>query len=61
LINTPIGKVGPIAAGMVGAIAGGIGGAALMASRRLPTGKEVSATKGSPDDHTKPDGKTGGD
>lgn len=61
LINTPIGKVGPIAAGMVGAIAGGIGGAALMASRRLPTGKEVSATKVSPDDHTKPDGKTGGD
>jgi hydrogenase small subunit len=62
LINTPIGKVGPIAAGMVGAIAGGIGGAALMASRRLPTGKEMSAITSDPDDKSKPEaGAPGGD
>ncbi len=36
LINTPVGSIGTAAAAMVGAIAGGIGGAALMASRRLP-------------------------
>jgi hydrogenase small subunit len=36
LINTRVGTIGTAAAAMVGAIAGGIGGAALMASRRLP-------------------------
>lgn len=41
LINTPIGTVGTVAAAMVGAIAGGIGGAALMASKRLPSGKDM--------------------
>ncbi len=42
LINTPIGSIGTVAAAMAGAIAGGIGGAALMASRRLPSSKEKS-------------------
>jgi hydrogenase small subunit len=45
LINTPIGSIGTVAAAMAGAIAGGIGGAALMASKRLPSGKDGSATK----------------
>ena len=40
LINTPIGSIGTVAAAMAGAIAGGIGGAALMASRRLPGGQD---------------------
>jgi hydrogenase small subunit len=63
LINTPIGTVGTVAAAMVGAIAGGIGGAALMASRRLPTGKDMEAEAApSGDDSTKPGGKIpGGD
>ena len=63
LINTPIGTVGTVAAAMVGAIAGGIGGAALMASRRLPTGKDVQAEAvTSDDDRTTPGGKIpGGD
>ena len=54
LINTPIGSIGTVAAAMAGAIAGGIGGAALMASRRLPRGKdEVTGNDdaaGKPDD-----------
>lgn len=45
LINTPIGSIGTVAAAMAGAIAGGIGGAALMASKRLPSGKDGSAAK----------------
>lgn len=45
LINNRIGTVGTAAAAMVGAIAGGIGGAALMASRRLPSGKDEAAEK----------------
>jgi hydrogenase small subunit len=63
LINTPIGTVGTVAAAMVGAIAGGIGGAALMASRRLPTGKDVQAEAvTSDDDRTTPGGRNpGGD
>ena len=63
LINTPIGKVGTVAAAMVGAIAGGIGGAALMASRRLPSGKDVEQeTQSSTDDSKKPGANTpGGD
>ncbi len=36
LINVPIGRIGTAAAAVVGVIAGGIGGAALMASKRLP-------------------------
>ena len=36
LINTRVGTIGTAAAAMVGVIAGGIGGAALMASKRLP-------------------------
>ena len=42
LINTRVGTIGTAAAAMVGAIAGGIGGAALMASKRLP-GKQAMA------------------
>lgn len=63
LINTPIGTVGTVAAAMVGAIAGGIGGAALMASRRLPTGKDVQAEAVTrDDDRTTPGGRNpGGD
>jgi hydrogenase small subunit len=37
LVNMPIGTVGTVAAATVGVIAGGIAGAALMASKRLPT------------------------
>jgi len=63
LINTPIGTVGTVAAAMVGAIAGGIGGAALMASRRLPSGKDFQdQTKSNEDDSQKPNvGSSGGD
>jgi hydrogenase small subunit len=63
LINTPIGTVGTVAAAMVGAIAGGIGGAALMASRRLPSGKDFEEqTKSNEDDSQKPDvHSSGGD
>jgi len=63
LINTPIGTVGTVAAAMVGAIAGGIGGAALMASRRLPSGKDFQdQTKSNEDDGQKPNvGSSGGD
>jgi hydrogenase small subunit len=43
LINTRVGTVGTVAAAMAGAIAGGIGGAALMASRRLPSAKEAAS------------------
>lgn len=42
LINTRVGTIGTAAAAMVGVIAGGIGGAALMASKRLP-GKQAAA------------------
>ena len=49
LINTPIGSIGTVAAAMAGAIAGGIGGAALMASRRLPGGKEKPGSETSPE------------
>lgn len=45
LINTRVGTVGTVAAAMAGAIAGGIGGAALMASRRLPAGGDNEADK----------------
>jgi hydrogenase small subunit len=45
LINTPIGSIGTVAAAMAGAIAGGIGGAALMASRRLPGGQDKSVSE----------------
>jgi len=63
LINTPIGTVGTVAAAMVGAIAGGIGGAALMASRRLPSGKDFQdQTKSNEDDGQKPNvGSSGRD
>jgi len=63
LINTPIGTVGTVAAAMVGAIAGGIGGAALMASRRLPSGKDFEEqTKSNEDDSQKPNvHSSGGD
>jgi hydrogenase small subunit len=44
LINTRVGTIGTAAAAMVGAIAGGIGGAALMASRRLPGKTSASET-----------------
>jgi hydrogenase small subunit len=45
LINTPIGTVGTVAAAMVGAIAGGIGGAALMTTeqRRAEETREVTS------------------
>lgn len=43
LINNRIGTIGTAAAAMAGAIAGGIGGAALMASRRLPGSKDAAA------------------
>ncbi len=62
LINTPIGSIGTVAAAMAGAIAGGIGGAALMASRRLPRGKDEVAgnddAAGKPDDR-KDEGEAG--
>jgi len=43
LINSRIGTIGTAAAAMAGVIAGGIGGAALMASRRLPGSKDAAA------------------
>ena len=48
LNNTRVGTIGTAAAAMVGAIAGGIGGAALMASRRLP-GKDASRENDQPE------------
>ncbi len=62
LINTPIGSIGTVAAAMAGAIAGGIGGAALMASRRLPRGKdEVAGNDGAAGkpDNRKDEGEAG--
>jgi len=57
LINTRVGTIGTAAAAMVGAIAGGIGGAALMASRRLP-GK-TTATESQEQNHEKSGTPTG--
>lgn len=59
LINNRIGTVGTAAAAMVGAIAGGIGGAALMASRRLPSGKDEAAEKTAESNNESGTGKTG--
>jgi hydrogenase small subunit len=61
LINTPVGTIGTAAAAMAGIIAGGIGGAALMASKRLPTSKETEP-KASGSDDSGPDftGNSGG-
>ena len=59
LINNRIGTVGTAAAAMVGAIAGGIGGAALMASRRLPSGKDEAAEKTGESNNESETGKTG--
>jgi hydrogenase small subunit len=59
LINTPVGTIGTAAAALVGAIAGGIGGAALMASKRLP-GKDGSTRKAQ-DEKPQETGKPGGE
>jgi hydrogenase small subunit len=59
LINNRIGTIGTAAAAMVGAIAGGIGGAALMASRRLPSGKDGAAKTTDPQSNESETGKTG--
>jgi hydrogenase small subunit len=59
LINNRIGTIGTAAAAMVGAIAGGIGGAALMASRRLPSGKGGAAETTDPQSNESETGKTG--
>ena len=59
LINNRIGTVGTAAAAMVGAIAGGIGGAALMASRRLPGGKDEAVEKMDESNNESETGKTG--
>jgi len=59
LINNRIGTVGTAAAAMVGAIAGGIGSAALMPSRRLPSGKDEAAEKASESNNESGTGKTG--
>jgi hydrogenase small subunit len=59
LINNRIGTIGTAAAAMVGAIAGGIGGAALMASRRLPSGKDGAAETTDPQSNESETGKTG--
>ena len=56
-INTPIGSIGTVAAAMAGAIAGGIGGAALMASRRLPSGKDHRDGKPEDRNDEREDGK----
>ena len=56
LINTRVGTIGTAAAAMVGAIAGGIGGAALMASKRLP-GKEPAVESRDEDKKTPPAGR----
>ncbi len=57
LINTPIGSIGTVAAAMAGAIAGGIGGAALMASRRLPSSKDHRDGKTEDRNDQREDGK----
>jgi hydrogenase small subunit len=43
LVHMPTGSIGVAAAGLAGAIAGGLGGAAWMAARRLPSAKEKPA------------------
>jgi hydrogenase small subunit len=58
LINNRIGTIGTAAAAMVGAIAGGIGGAALMASRRLPS-KDDASEKADDQNNESETGKTG--
>ena len=45
LVNVPVGGIGTAAAAAVGVIAGGLGGAALMASRHLPTQPEEDTSK----------------
>jgi hypothetical protein len=59
LINNRIGTIGTAAAAMVGAIAGGIGGAALMASRRLPSDKDEAVEKTEEPKNESGAGKTG--
>jgi hydrogenase small subunit len=59
LINNRIGTIGTAAAAMAGAIAGGIGGAALMASRRLPGGKDAAEVKAEEPSNESRTGKTG--
>jgi hypothetical protein len=58
LINTRVGSVGAAAAGLAGVVAGAIGGAAYMASKKLPASPEEA--KGSGDSKAKA-GKAGGE